>query len=83
MSDFHGNNPYYEPEKCGLELIGSYDKDNERYSFNILAVWKDIETGKYYKGEDSGCSCPTPFEEFDSLADMTEISEHEAKHILP
>jgi hypothetical protein len=75
-------NPYYYPENCGLELICSYDINNEPYQFNLVAVWRDVKTGKFYKGQDSGCSCPTPFEDFHSLSDMAEISRHEAKVIL-
>ncbi|MFA5152732.1 MAG: hypothetical protein WC554_09250 [Clostridia bacterium] len=75
-------NPYYNPEKCGLQLVYSYDRDDEPYQFNLVALWKHLATGKYYVGEDSGCSCPTPFEDFNSLADMTEVDEHEIKRIL-
>ena len=72
MADFKGN-PYYYPEKCGLTIVCSYDRDNEPWQFNIVCLWQDLETGKYYVGEDSGCSCPTPFEDFHSLGDMTEV----------
>lgn len=80
MSEFKGN-PYYNPEKCGLQLVTSYDRDNEPYNYNLVVLWMDLETGKYYVGEDSGCSCPVPFELFGSLADMKEVDEHTAKEI--
>lgn len=77
MPDYWKDNPYYSPEKCGLILIDSYDRDNESYQFNLVGLWKDIATGGYYIGEDSGCSCPTPFEDFHSLADFTYAGDKE------
>lgn len=72
-SYFVYHNPYYDPEKCGLEIVVNISKDIS-YEFDMVIVWKDVETGKLYMGHDSGCSCPTPFENFKSLDDMTEIT---------
>lgn len=66
------NNPYYHPEKMGLEAIGSLEEDLS-YEFNILAAWKHKMTGAVYYAGDSGCSCPTPFESFNDLASLSEI----------
>jgi hypothetical protein len=55
------NNPYYDPKAFGLELVGSIDWDLESYQFNMTVVWKESR-GKYYLADDSGCSCPSPFE---------------------
>ena len=55
------NNPYYDPEKCGLEIIETLDESGLCYEFNMLVVWKNKD-GKLYFMKDSGCSCPTPFE---------------------
>jgi len=73
MAEFNGN-PYYHPEKCGLEIVEFIDNSKEEYTFDYTVIWRDIETGKYYRGSDSGCSCPIPFEDFHSLADMDEVS---------
>lgn len=43
------------------------------YSFDIVAVWRDNETGRLFGAFDSGCSCPSPFEDFSRLEDMTPI----------
>lgn len=67
-------NPYYEPEACGLELLLEFDEPNLSYEYNTLLFFKDLETGDIYCVEDSGCSCPTPFENVRSLADMTLVS---------
>lgn len=54
-------NPYYNPEKLGLEMI-SFDEPNMSYEYNTLCFWA-TKKGKVYTASDSGCSCPTPFED--------------------
>lgn len=49
------------------------------YDFDTVIILKDPDTGKYFAGHDSGCSCPTPFEDMNDLSDWTEIhSKNEA-----
>lgn len=57
------------------------------YEFDTVIILKDPETGKYFAGHDSGCSCPIPFgcscpipfENMGDLSDWTEIhSKNEA-----
>lgn len=55
------SNIYYDPEDFGLEVVGSFEWSEPCYSFDTLAVWKE-RRGRYWIGEDSGCSCPSPFE---------------------
>ena len=45
------------------------DLENEPYQFYILRVGRIRED--YYLGTDSGCSCPTPFENYKALSDYT------------
>lgn len=33
------------------------------YSFDLTRVYRHTETGELFYAEDSGCSCPSPFEE--------------------
>lgn len=62
--------PYYQPEAFGLEHFGSTDRDEE-YSFDIFAVWRSKDNpALFYWASDSGCSCPVPFENMNSLTDM-------------
>ena len=61
--------PYYNPEHFGLELVGSIEWDGESYEFNMTAVWK-AKRGEYYIGDDSGCSCPSPFENVTKLEEL-------------
>jgi hypothetical protein len=53
---------YYEPEKAGLETVGEIDTAGS-YEFNTAWVSREKSTGKVYVAFDSGCSCPTPFED--------------------
>lgn len=62
-------NVYYSPEKFGLTLIAEHDLAEAFYSYDMLAVWQDVNG--YYLATDSGCSCPTPFEDYKSVAMLT------------
>lgn len=63
------NNIYLSPENFGLEVVGAVDMAEPNYSFDMLVVWKD-ERGQFWTGRDSGCSCPTPFEEYNDVNDL-------------
>ena len=71
-------NPYYDPEACGLKQLGMMD-DADSYEFHILVLWQDVKSGKLYYAVDSGCSCPTPFEDYQSLADLTPLNQRSWK----
>lgn len=57
---------YYQPEKFGLKIIADVEWDHEDYQFNMTVVWQD-EDGNFYMADDSGCSCPSPFENVTAL----------------
>ena len=69
-------NPYYRPQEMGLELIGTLEEDLS-YEFCIVAAWvgphtttsKGLRstTHRIYWAQDSGCSCPSPFEGYASI----------------
>jgi hypothetical protein len=63
------SNPYYDPEEFGLRKVAEVELSEPCYSFDTLAVWAD-DAGLYL-GTDSGCSCPTPFENYSGRGDMT------------
>jgi hypothetical protein len=54
-------NPYYYPEKLELEML-SFDEPDLSYEYNTLCFWA-TKDGQIYSASDSGCSCPTPFED--------------------
>lgn len=56
-----------------LNYVDSID-DADSYEFHTLQVVQCANTGRLFYGIDSGCSCPTPFEDFTSEADWTPIS---------
>lgn len=64
---------YTNPARFGLEVVGSVDWTDEPYEFNMTVVWRDQE-GQLYYGSDAGCSCPSPFEDFHSLDDLTKAT---------
>jgi len=66
------SNVYYSPEKYGLEIVGTVDVEVPDYSFSIIGVFYSPTTGSFYLGHTAGCSCPTPFEEFEQIEDLDE-----------
>ena len=64
-------NLYYDDNALGLEKVGEFDISEPDYSFDIFAVWRDPITGDFYTATDSGCSCPSPFEDISSRDDLT------------
>lgn len=74
--------PYSKPEAYGLEIIGSIEWDDEPYEFDMTVVWRDKETGILYYANDSGCSCPSPFEDFSSKDELTETTPQELQLYL-
>jgi hypothetical protein len=72
-------NAYFHPENFDPPLrkvaeVEAYEPD---WSFDLFIVLQDPATGKVYVGSDSGCSCPTPFEDFGSLGDFIEVQSWE------
>lgn len=66
---------YYNPEEFDLEIIGSLDDPEASYSFDLLVVWKH-EDGRVFWASDSGCSCPSPFEDYTSLESLSEVTDY-------
>ena len=60
------SNIYYDPEDFNTVLIGDFELSEPSYSFDTVAVWRD-ERGQFWVGQDSGCSCPLPFEDIRDL----------------
>lgn len=75
-------NIYYEDV---LTRIGEIELCGEPWEFDILAVWVDPDTGEFYSAQSSGCSCPTPFEEYSTVTDLKNLGTNPHKvreHIL-
>ena len=67
-------NPYYDCEKCGLDLVGEIDYSSGSYEFDTRVVWKRKKDGRLLTARDAGCSCPTPFESHDPKKDLEDIT---------
>jgi hypothetical protein len=73
---------YNQPEHFSVKLLGDIEWDYEMYRFNMTAVWVDA-LGQFYVGDDSGCSCPFPFENFTSAEDLgMPMTRHEVADML-
>lgn len=60
---------YYQPEKFGLTVVAEIDYSDGNYVFDFRVVWKH-SSGILLTARDSGCSCPSPFEEYTSLEEV-------------
>jgi hypothetical protein len=70
------NNVYYSPEKSGLSNLVTLDEPGMSYEYHYLIVMQDNKTNRIFYAEDSGCSCPTPFENYIfTSADDTNMDE--------
>jgi len=58
------NNVYYSPEKNGLSQLDCLDEPGLFYEYNTFCVWQHDKSGRVFYAQDSGCSCPTPFENY-------------------
>lgn len=58
------SNPYYDPDKSGLEKVAELDFSSGAWEFDLTVVWTKKGEKKFYWADDSGCSCPSPFENY-------------------
>ena len=64
--------PYYQPEKFDLTPVAEFDYSDGNYCFDFRVVWRH-SSGKFYTARDAGCSCPSPFEDYNTLEDLEEL----------
>lgn len=67
-------NIYYNPQNCGLELVGTAEEEPE-YNFHIVLLLRDVLSGRFFMAEDAGCSCPIPFENHRGVSKLTEVQD--------
>lgn len=67
--------PYYQPEKLGLEIVAEADRRGLSYEFNMVVVWRRLADGKLFWESDAGCSCNTPFDRFHSVDELQPLPE--------
>lgn len=66
-------NPYYSPELCGLEIFESIDTADS-YEYDLFVIWKKLDDDTLWWDTDSGCSCPSPFDNGDHGHDLKLIN---------
>lgn len=66
------NNIYYSPEECGLKIFGEVQKEPD-YDFDKFVIWERLSDHHLFYASDSGCSCPSPFEDYHSVDQLTPI----------
>lgn len=64
-------NVYYDPEEFGLTPVADVDFGGG-YDFDLIVVWKNSNNQLFW-ASDSGCSCPTPFEDV-SFSDIIPVN---------
>lgn len=66
----------------GLTFIGEVEWCNESYEFDVTGVWVDKRERAFYYYDDSGCSCPAPYEDISGRADLTRATKRQIlKHL--
>lgn len=65
---------YYQPEKFGLSIVREIDDPEASYSFDMIVVWKH-DDGRIFWADDSGCSCPSPFESHTNLESLNLLTD--------
>lgn len=81
MTDYYDRyiDAYHSPAKLGLEVVAEVELSEPNYSFDIAMVWYHFERDAFYAARDTGCSCPSPFEDYTSLDVLTgPLTKHEA-----
>lgn len=69
-------NIYYSPGHYGLQIVVEHENDPHSYGFDLYVVWQHKETGNLYFANDSGCSCPSPFEQYGGIEELEEIGSY-------
>ena len=68
------NNVYYSPERFGLKVMWMVEAEPD-YDFDMVVVWKRVSDGALFWAHDSGCSCPSPFEDYHGVDMLTPLSD--------
>lgn len=76
LSDWY-HDVYHVPEKFGLTLVGEIQWGEPDYSFNMTIALRRNGDGQLFYGDDSGCSCPSPFEDFTTVESLTPCTRGE------
>lgn len=66
-------------EHPDLVVLADLDEEGLSYEFHTMRLWRHAPSGRVFWDEDSGCSCPSPWEDdwfqFDGITLDTSLSE--------
>ena len=68
-----------ETTETDYEEIGEVEWSEESYQFDLTRVYRQISTGALFYATDSGCSCPSPFEDLEDY-ELTPIRRMQDWH---
>lgn len=54
--------------------VSTIETRQASYEFSLVGVWRDPATGLFWYSSDSGCSCPSPWENHNDLSDFCELN---------
>ena len=69
------SNIYCNPEKFGLTIVDEVD-GADSYEFDMIVVWQRTEDERLFWASDSGCSCPSPFENYNDVDSLEPLNRH-------
>lgn len=61
-----------------LTLVTDFEWSDEPYEFDLTRIYHHPDTNQIFYAHDSGCSCPMPFEDFNSIDDYTKADSLQA-----
>jgi hypothetical protein len=70
-------NIYYSPEHFELEPVAEIDYSDGDYCFDLRVVWAHRPSGRLLTARDSGCSCPSPFEDYSTIDSLDRLDVDE------
>lgn len=67
----------YPDDDPNIEFLSEFDYGSQNYCFDLIRLVRDTRDGKVYIAQDSGCSCPIPFEDHAFPTDYTEVRSYQ------
>lgn len=73
---------YSSPERHDLRIVEEHVDRPFGWDFDMVVLWEHVVTKKRYWGQDSGCSCPSPFQDYYSVSQLNDYSKTEDEYKL-
>lgn len=75
----------YDPKVAAVtknfEQVDQLDEPDMSYEFNTFLVIRHLPSDRILYGQSSGCSCPTPFEEYSIEVDGDQLISHDMNEV--